>query len=137
MYNGVSDIAQLAALNRPKFLPMSHKLHTYKRAALTQMLPSLLRKNEQSNCTPINQSILQNLGDAIMSRKLQCLQHSTTEALHKVQCIGRFVHRLRAEALAITPHRMLVGSKGQFVKMTDTSLPWPLRSYSVVHSLLP
>ena len=54
-----------------------------------------------------------------------------------MQCIGWFVHGLRAEALAIAPHRTLVGSKGQFVEMTETSLPWPLRSNSVVHSFVP
>ena len=65
------------------------------------------------------------------------MPYNHTAVLHRVQCISRFVHGLRAEALAIAPHRTIVGSKGQFVKMTETSLPLPLRSNSVVHSLLP
>ena len=67
--------------------------------------------------------------------KCICMPYNHTVDLHKVQCIGRFVHGLRAEAFAIAPHRTLVGSKGQFVKMTETSLPWPLRSNSVVQSV--
>ena len=37
--------------------------------------------------------------------------------------MGRLVHGLRAEPRAIAPYRTFVGSKGQFVTMTDTSLP--------------
>ena len=50
---------------------------------------------------------------------------------------GVGVCALRAEALGIAPHQTLVGSRGQLVNMTETSLPWPLRSNSVVHSLPP
>ena len=35
--------------------------------------------------------------------------------IHQVQCIGRFVHRLHGEALAIAPDQTFVGSRGQFV----------------------
>ena len=38
------------------------------------------------------------------------MPYNHTVALHKVQCIGRFVYGLRAEALAIAPQGTLVGS---------------------------
>ena len=60
-----------------------------------------------------------------------------TVALHKVQCIGRRVQGLHAEALAIAPHQTLVGSRGHFVKMMKRIVPWPLHRNSMVLSLLP
>ena len=75
--------------------------------------------------------------NATFASKCICIPYNHTVDLHKVKCISQFVQGLHAQALAIAPQQILVGSSGQFVKMTETSLSWTLQTNSVVHSLLP